>query len=355
MLGWMARVSPTAEGFRAAFRRPSLALAEIAWRWTVGATAAVLSIFAVLEYLDSLPLTNGELVFLRSKQPFLVGRAIAHILRGSLNRATAAFLLASLALCALWIVAASIGRAVTVRDLLGYFAGRGPTAGNFSPGVSAKHPFRVLTRLNFLRAALALAAICGFVGSAVLAGFASPPADPHPALAFFVFLPMAGLVGFVWWALNWLLSLANVLAVRNQAGRNREEAMDAISGAVSVCRERAGAVFAVSLWTGLMHLGAFIGATTVASMFLRLAAAVPWRLAVAGITLVTLAYFVVADWLYVARLAGYVRILEMPDDLTPAPFPPVLPSTGSIAPVRITIDFEEPILSDVSNLADLTT
>src|SRR5580658_9332957 len=100
-------VSPTAEGFRAAFRQPSLTLAEIAWRWVTGATATALFFFVLFEYLRTLPVTNGELLFLRSRQPFLVGQAIAHILRGSLNRGVMAALLAAMLLALLWIVAGS--------------------------------------------------------------------------------------------------------------------------------------------------------------------------------------------------------------------------------------------------------
>ena len=55
-------ISPTVEGFRAAFRRPSVTLAEIMWRWIVGATAAALYL-RFFEYLDTLPVTNGELLF----------------------------------------------------------------------------------------------------------------------------------------------------------------------------------------------------------------------------------------------------------------------------------------------------
>src|SRR5271169_3584815 len=106
-------ISPTAEGFRAAFRRPSLTLAEIAWRWTTGATAASLFFFGLFEYLDTLPVTNGELLFLRTRQPYLVGEAIAHILRGTLNRAVLAGLLAAMMLTVLWMVAASVGRIAT--------------------------------------------------------------------------------------------------------------------------------------------------------------------------------------------------------------------------------------------------
>ena len=67
-------ISPTAEGFRAAFRRPSLTLAEVMWRWTAGATAAALFLFGLFEYLETLPVTNGELLFLRTRHPYLVGR-----------------------------------------------------------------------------------------------------------------------------------------------------------------------------------------------------------------------------------------------------------------------------------------
>src|ERR1035438_8654502 len=103
-------ISPTAEGFRAAFRRPAVTLAEIMWRWTAGATAAALFVFGLFEYLNTLPVTNGELLFLRTRHPYLVGEAIAHIFRGSLNRAVLAGLLAVSMLAVLWIVAASVGR-----------------------------------------------------------------------------------------------------------------------------------------------------------------------------------------------------------------------------------------------------
>src|SRR5579863_2774462 len=110
----MSRVSPTLEGFRAAFHHPSLTFAEIAWRWIVGAAAWALFLFSLNEYLDSLPVSNADAALLWTRQPLLVARAIAHIFRGSLNRAVLAVLLALIALSLLWIVAASIGRIATV-------------------------------------------------------------------------------------------------------------------------------------------------------------------------------------------------------------------------------------------------
>ncbi len=352
-------ISPTAEGFRAAFRRPSVTLAEIMWRWTAGATAAALFVFGLFEYLNTLPVTNGELLFLRTRHPYLVGEAIAHILRGSLNRVVIAGLFGALMLGMLWIVAASVGRIATVRGLLEYFrrdVARSVSAGGIRDDgerdVASKvstngAPLQALLRINFLRAAVAVAAVFGFAGASILAGLASPDTHPQPGLAFFLFLPLAAMICWVWWALNWLLSLAGIFPVRDG-----EDAVGAIAAAVAFCRERTGAVFAVSTWTGLAHLVAFVGASVVVSMPLGFAGVLPWRLVFLGVIFVTVAYFAVADWLYMARLAGYVCIAETPEALlSPLPPAPSVPPTISGPPVQTTIDRDEPILSDLPNLA----
>jgi hypothetical protein len=336
----MPRVSPTLEGFRAAFRRPSLTLAEIAWRWTVGGLAWALVLFSVIEYLDTLPVTNGDAALLATRQPFLVGRAIAHILRGSRSRAVLAALLAALALSLLWIIAASIGRAATVHALLDYFrrdAASDVSAG--TQGAAEPRPLRSLIGLNFLRVAVTLAAILALVGAAVLTSFASPDKNPRPGLAFILFLPLAGLICIVWSALNWLLSLAGIFAVRD-----REHALGALSGAGTFSRERSGPVFAVSTWIGLAHLTALSVAGTAISMPLAFIHVAPSRLVIATVMLVALLYFAVVDWLYMVRLAGYICIAEMPEALAEsAPLPAPPPQTS--------IDRDEPILSDVPNLA----
>ena len=132
------------------------------------------------------------------------------------------------------------------------------------------------------------------------------------------------------------------------AVRDGEDAVGAIVAAVALCRERTGAVFAVSTWTGLAHMVIFVMAATAASLPLAFAGIVPWRLVLAADVVVTLGYFAVADWLYMARLAGYVCIAEMPEHLlTPLPPPPAPIPTS----LQTTIDRNELILSDVPNLA----
>ncbi len=355
-------ISPTAEGFRAAFRQPSLTLAEITWRWVAGATAALLFFFGLFEYLDSLPLTSGELLFLRTRQPLLVSRALEHILRGSMGRAVAAAMIAVVLVGLVWMIAASLGRVVTVRSLVEHFRSRLGSEKDRAAGSDASHEAEgadeaqaenypgkaampALIRLNLLRAIVAIAAVIGFVGAAILAGFASPVSDPQPGLAFLVFLPLAALVGLAWYGLNWMLSLALLFAVRDG-----EPALNAIVAAVALCRERTGAVLAVSVWTGLAHLVVFFAATSVVGMALGFGQVLPWRIVVLGVSFVTLVYFALVDWLYTARLAGYVCIAEAPEELLkPAPLPVYGPpmTAAQAPPLATTIDRDEVILSDV--------
>ena len=343
----MSAPSPTIEGFRAAFRRPSLTFAEIAWRWTLGATAASLFVFYGVEYLDTLPVTSGDSALLATRQPALVGRAIAHILRGSLNRAVLAAFVAVLALSVFWIIAASIGRLATVRALLDYFRSDAAIGQSAQPsGVETPRPVRALIDLNFFRVAVLLGMILALAGAAILSGFVSSTADPKPGLVFILFVPLAVLICFAAWTLNWWLSLAAIFAVRDG-----EDAMGALSTAVSFFRAHSGSVAAVSTWTGLAHLVAISVAMTAASLPLAFIQVAPARFIVAGMIVVALLYFVVADWLYVARLAGYICIAKMPEQmLATPPLPPELPR-GDVAAIETTIDRDEPILSDLPHFA----
>jgi hypothetical protein len=337
-------VSPTAEGFRAAFRRPLLTFAEITWRWVVGVTATVLLLFGFFEYLDTLPVTNWDIVFLQTRHPLLVWQAITHILRGSIGRAVLSLILAALLLALIWMVAASVGRLATVQAMIEYFRTRFPTTpAAVSPDITTHDSQRLrifhLLRLNFLRVVVVLAALLGLAGCAIIAGFTSSSADPHPVLAFVLFAPMTGIIFLVCYALNWLLTLAAVFVVRDG-----DDAVGAISSAVTLCRERTAAVLAVSSWTGLAHVIALVGASTVVSVPLALSGFLPWRVVALGILAVSLAYLAVADWLYTVRLAGYVCITDMPEAL-PVPMPPTSPPPRSEP--STTIDRDELILSDV--------
>jgi hypothetical protein len=252
----------------------------------------------------------------------------------------------------LWIIAASFGRLATVRSLLEYF--REKTDGDVSSRLPKQSvSFRLLLPLQLLRIAALLAVLLALGGAVLLAGLVSSEANPRPGLVIIVFLPLAWLIGMAWSVLNWLLSLASIFVVRD--GR---DALGALAAAVTFFRERMGAVLAVSTWTGLAHIVAFSMAASAIAVPLALVQVAPARLMLAIAFLLTLAYFAVVDWLYIARLAGYICIAEMPEALTVPASSPVPPTASQRfetgVPAQTSVDRDEPILSDLPSFTPAT-
>ena len=335
--------SPTAEGFRAIFRQPSLGLAEVSWRWSFGFAAAALLVFSFLEYLGTLPVTKAEMFLLRTRQPALIWQAFAHIFHGSAPRAVAALIVIGLALALAWIVVASLGRATTLKALREYFQDQTPEPNAESPVPATarkKSCLRPLIGLNSFRVVAALAAALGWVGATLLAAAASPDKDPSPGSATLIFLTVLMLITLAWTGVNWALSLASIFATEDN------DTFGALSDAIDLYRRHTGAVLATGTWFGLAHVVAFVLATSVVAFPLALAQVLPAGIVLGGVLLVTLLYFAVIDFLYVGRLAAYLYILESPDAV-PVPEAAHPPVSGLPAPDEANVDRDELILSDV--------
>ena len=322
----MKRRLPTLEGFQTMFRRPALGLAEIAWRWSFGlATAAALA-FTIREYLATLPVTAGEMLLLRTRQPALIAQALARIFQGSGPRAAAALAVLTLGLTLAWIALASLGRAVTLKTLLEYFRD------SETPPASTMRGLTSLLVLNFLRAATMLAAIIGVVGAMVVARAVSSPEDPSPGKVLLIFWMLTMLIGLACPLLNWYLSLAAIFVVRDKAS-----AFGALAKATDFCRMRPGALAAAGTWFGIAHAIVFVAASAAVAVPLGFAQVLPGGMVFGGVLLVTLLYFAAVDFLYVGRLATYVFLLEEPG-LEPEPpvvFPPdddILSDTPGLVP-----------------------
>jgi hypothetical protein len=336
----MASWSPTIEGFRAVVRRPTVPFAEVLWRWSFGAAASALIGFGLIEYLDTLPVSNVDLLFLRSGQPILISRAAARILQGSGLPFVLAGVLVLSALAVLWIVLASVGRGVTLDALVEYVGKRSSAAregqiireatmaaDSDSASASPKWRVRSLAGLHFLRVGLALAACVGCVGAMILAGFVSTKQNSAPELVFLVALTILFLVWLAWTSVSGFLSLASVFVVHGG-----EDTFGALSATADFCRDRRGPVAAVAAWFGLAHLVLFFVATSVVAFPLSFAAVLPIGLVLAAVALLALVYFALVDTLHVARLAGYVAILEAPPaEPEPIRTEPTAPK-GLIAP-----------------------
>ncbi len=336
--------SPTLEGFRAILRHPSFGLAEIAWRWSFGAAAGLLLIFSFFEYLDTLPVSKGDLLLLRTSQPVLISRAVVHIFRGSAFRVVETAVVLALTLGVAWIVVASLARAATIKALLAYFL-----EGDASTPARRETPWRFhsLFMLNFFRLGATLAAIVGCLAAVLVGKAASRPTDPAPGSALLIILTVTMLVWFAWSTLNWFLSFAVIFVVADG-----QDTIGSIAAAVDLCRTRSASIFAAGTWFGLAHISAFVVASSAVAFPLGFAAVLPAGVVLGSVLLVTLLYFAVTDFLYMGRLAAYVAIVEMPElPVSAERTQPPLPHGGMYFDAGTqsspAVDASELILSDV--------
>src|ERR1700730_2738011 len=311
----MKRRSPTLEGFQALFRLPSLGLAEIAWRWSFGLAMGALLVFSVREYLVTLPVTAGEMLLLRSRQPASILQAIARIFHGSAPRVVAAAIVQALARTMAGVFLASGGRAASLKTLFEYFresenpsqpdvpCGRGRLARERSTGTWCPGP---LIGLNFFRAVVMLAATLGCLGAVLLAAAASPEGHHSPGSVLLIFYVLTMFVGLAYLPLNWFLSLAAVFVVGD--GRDTFGASAAV---VDLCWARPVAVTAATTWFGLAHVLVFVAATSVAAFPLAFAEVLPAGVVLGGLLLVMLLYFAIVDFLHVGQLAAFVFMMEV--------------------------------------------
>lgn len=297
----MKQRSPTLEGFQTIFRLPSLGLAEIAWRWSFGLAATAVVVFAIREYLSTLPVTAGEILLLRTRQPVLMLQALSRIFQGSAPRAVVAFIVLALALALAWIALASFGRAATLKAAIEYFRG----------SISSNARFSSLLALNSLRAATMLAATVGVVGAVLVAKSVSRPDDPSPGAALLIFWLLTILIGVTCSLLNWYLSLASVFAVREGT-----PAFTSLIAATDLCRTRSGSLVAAGTWFGIAHVILFVVASSAVAFPLGFAEVLPGGMVFGGVLLVTLLYFAAVDFLYVGRLASYVFITLPKEEAT---------------------------------------
>jgi hypothetical protein len=327
----MRSPSPTAEGFRLIFRRPIIALAEIAWRWSFAVAFWFLSASYLVEYADSLPANRVDRLLLGTHQAALILRALRRIVHGSALRFTAGGIVLAVGLLVIWIVLSSFGRAATLKAMM--------DALEITPSSNARwKTVSTLLALNFLRATSSLAAIVAAVGAVLIASgvWASTHMSASGAARLWLFLLL--LVWTAWAMLNWILSTSSMFVAVDGVS-----AFTAISSTLGWHRDRFGSVLGAGTWFGLIHGGAFLTACGAAFTVLSMARVLGSGPTVFLEFVIIAAYCAVADLLYIGRLTAYLAIIrrggsfDLPEPQAP---PPIFPEGTAI-------DQSELILSDV--------
>jgi len=293
-----------------AARRPALLAAEVGWRWTFGAVALALAAATFAGFLEGVAVTDRDLLALGSSNQDLMSAALAHMFEGAGGRLLHAFAVLLPALAVLWTIAASVGRTVTLRLMM--------------PASSRLRLLPMFT-LHFARAALAITTLLAAFGTLLFAASVSIRPDPDgfarpdPTLYLLILLFVLPVIAVVWSFLNWLLSLAPIFVVRDGAS-----APASIASAVGVARESKAALAGTTALFGLLRLVALGVLVFVSLMVAGAFSAAGLKATMVVLGLLALAYFVVADMLFIARLAAYVEICR-PADTSVADFGTSLP------------------------------
>ena len=275
-------------------------VAEVTWRWVFGAAALVLGAIAVIEVLDAVEVARGDELLLRTWAPMLMAEVLARILRDAgLHLLRAAAVLVP-ALAGLWTVTAAAGRAATLQVLLA------PAEGGRATPPTSNRGWRSLLGVSFLRTALGLAAFVGYVGASVIAGQAAMTSEGEiqPGIFFLVFFPLVLLVVLLWAVLNWFLSVAPLFVVAEGRGT-----LGSFAESVRFYRRQSRQLWSVTSLYGTLRLMAILAALVV-SIGVAEALQKHGAAMIAALVVITLAYFLAADYFYIARLAAYADILQ---------------------------------------------
>lgn len=293
--------SPFRDGFAALRHEPALLAAELTWRWCFGLSAWGLGIVAIALFLDGLTVAPVDAFLLRTLQPRLLDNALRHIFRGSLSRFVLEQTVLLLGVIVLWSLAATAGRAATLRRLVAMFSTE-------EEPQSMEWRFAPIFVLQLLRVMWTMIAVG--VGIGLFLYGVVMVQDEHPMRAALALSAGLG-VPFLAIVLNWFFGVAPLFSIRNGA-----DAMEALEQAVDFAARHAGRLFLLAVgffalrlaWFGMMWLAFFSPLSWISRIGGR------WTTLLMAI--VALTYFAGADLLYLARLGAYVSLAE--DDSHPA-------------------------------------
>ena len=288
--------SPFQDGFAALWYEPALLAAELTWRWCFGLSAWILAIVSAALFLDSVRISPRDELLLGTLQPQLLQGAVRHILSGTLTRFVLEQAVLLLGLMLLWTLAATAGRAATLRRLVTMLSDEE------EPEV-IRWEFESVFVLNLLRVTWSVIALSALLISLVASVIMANRQRAFLAASLFAF--GAGLAWAFGVMLNWYFGLAPLFCIRNRVG-----AAEALAQSLDFASRQPGRLCGLGVgflalrvvWAGTMFFA------VLAPLQLAHHIARGWiSLMMATVALI---YFAGADLLYLARLGAYVSLAE---------------------------------------------
>jgi hypothetical protein len=279
--------NPITQGLRTVTRDPLIFMLEILWRWSFGLLACLL-VFGVGAYLlGPLSIGNQWTTTWSSHDPQRIASFLAVVVLLLGSKLIVAAVAVPIAIAFLWAILSGLGRGLIVRRL--------------RAGVTSLR-FRSIMALQFLRGFLTwfcfILLIAAVVGEALIATRGS---KPDLVQYYLMAAPSITLISAFWLVMNWYLTLATIF------GRDGQTFRGALRQArQTVAKQRsdfAGTGFVFLLFRFILLLIAL----AICGLFSRSAGTAPQSYATL-VTVVTLVYCAISDYLHMARMAAYLAL-----------------------------------------------
>ncbi len=302
-------------------RDPALLAAELTWRWSFGLGSLAILFLVFRRVQQALTLSGADELSLSRGSYIEFVQTMIGVAAGALPLIGGVALWALLAMAALWIAAATIGRGTVTHAIVRQLAQEAGT------GIAPRFTWMAMGVVHFARVFTLLIPLIGYllgalIGALMLRGSGLSAAEPDisstnvaallVAMLVFCFVFVISLA--VWSLVHFVVSLAPIFIARDGRG-----ALDAIADSISLARRRWRELSSEATQNAVLRSAAALGITVagilVGAFLLRPAPLFASLL----LALLTLAYFIVSDWLLLARTIAYAAVAE--NDRTAAQSP----------------------------------
>jgi hypothetical protein len=288
--------SPLTAGFRAVLRAPSVLLMEVAWRWCFGLIAGLLLFFGWTMATGSAPVSRAAGNAWQSRDAYRMALAALQVLV-ELGPKIMRVAMVLPVISVLWMAISAAGRTFTMKRL----AMDGREVG-----------FRAMLVLHLWRTLLTWVVFIAMAASVVGAALVSQRGpQPDYVMYYALGVPLVGIAALFWSIVNWYLSAAAAWVGKDGAGAGR-----AVRLAMGFTAVHRGDVVGLNMVFMLLRLMAMAVAFVLCALPGTLAVSAPPAYA-GWVAAVSLAYFVLADFMQVSRLASYL-LLDVPKPDVPA-------------------------------------
>src|SRR5258708_1066818 len=291
----MTPPNPVTQGFRIAWRKPSLWLWEILWRWAFGVGAVGLLFYADRVLSGTISVTEADALAWHNRDLLALATSLAQIIEdnGGVLLSLAVRILP--AITVLWVVLSSFGRYATLSDL---------------PQSRGQVGFGSVVWLQAARVLSMWLGTFVLIATIAIEGQIATHGDKTDfALYYIMVLPSLLVIAIVWSIVNWYLALAPVCLCAGAGSAWR-----AIRAARGLGRSHRPEFASASFLSMLLRIAGLMVA------FVLCVATSGWmgpapRVYTTLVVTVSLAYFAFADFLFAARQASFVEIAVRPPQI----------------------------------------